>query len=89
MSDLNQTSVSFSELILGFASAALYYTGDSDLEGKKSGEVNLTLARQNIDIVRLLHEKTKGNLNEEERNMLETVLADLSIKYSEAAKSKG
>jgi len=88
MSDLEQKSVNFSELILGFASAALYYTGDADLVGKKGGEVNLPLARQNIDIVRLLHEKTKGNLTDEEKTMIETVLADLSMKFSEASGSE-
>lgn len=82
----NEKSVNFSELILGFASAALYYTGDTDIEGRKKGEINLDLARYNIDIVRLLHEKTKGNLTEDERQMLETVLADLSLKYSSAVR---
>ena len=86
MSELNKDSVNFSELILGFASAALYYTGDAELEGKSSGEVNLVLAKQNIDIVRLLHEKTRGNLSADEKTMIESVLADLNVKYSDASR---
>lgn len=80
-------SVNFSELILGFASAALYYTGDSAIEGKGQGEKNLQLAKHNIDIVRLLHGKTAGNLNEEEKSLIEELLADLAHKYTTALKS--
>ncbi|NRA44652.1 MAG: DUF1844 domain-containing protein [Oligoflexales bacterium] len=79
-------SVNFSELILGFASAALYYTGDSSIEGKGEGEKNLQLAKHNIDIVRLLYNKTLGNLNEEEKSLIEEVLADLAHKYTTALK---
>ncbi|MFK7823665.1 MAG: DUF1844 domain-containing protein [Oligoflexales bacterium] len=80
-------SVNFSELILGFASAALYYTGDSAIEGKGQGEKNLQLAKHNIDIVRLLYNKTLGNLDEEEKGLIEELLADLAHKYTSALKS--
>lgn len=79
--------VNFSELILGFASAALYYTGDSAIEGKGKGEINLPLAKHNIDIVNLLHQKTKGNLSEEEGKLIDEIIVDLREKYSSAAKS--
>lgn len=77
--------VSFSELVLGFASAALYYTGDSNIEGKAAGQVNLPLAKQNLDIVYLLREKTRGNLSDEENKLIEEVLGDLSQKYTHVA----
>lgn len=79
--------VTFSQLILGFASAALYYTGDSPLAGKKEGEKNLHLARYNIDIVRLLAEKTSGNLSEEETKLTREVLSDLDQRFAAAFQS--
>ena len=80
-------TVDFNALILGFSSAALYYIGHSSIEGKAPSEVNLPLAKQNIDIIKLLESKTKGNLNEDEEKLLKQVLADLEEKYSAAEKA--
>lgn len=76
----------FSELVLGLSSAALYYLGEMQIDGHTSGDVNLDLARQNIDFVKILQEKTKGNLDEQENDLLSSVLIDLQVKFS--AKSK-
>lgn len=77
--------VDFSGLILGFSSAALYYMGEPTVEGKAPLK-NLPLARQNIDIIRMLREKTKGNLTPEESHLLEQLVADLQLKIIEAMK---
>ena len=79
--------VDFSGLILGFASAALFYSGHSAVEGQKAPEINLPLSRQNIDIIELLKEKTKGNLTQEEQELMTTVLEDLKVKFIEATKA--
>jgi hypothetical protein len=76
----------FCTLVLSFASAALYYMGLAPLEGRAKPEKNLVLAKQNIDILDLLHEKTKGNLTEDETKLVEQVTGDLHLKYLEAAK---
>ena len=76
------TDVDFSGLILGLSSAALYYIGESDVEGKKVGEKNLPLAKQNIRIVEMLKDKTKGNLTKEEHQLVDSVLKDLHLKYN-------
>jgi hypothetical protein len=73
--------VDFSELILGFSSAALYYLGQGAVEGKKAGASNLPLAKQNIEIVAMLAEKTKGNLSTEETALITKVLTDLRKKH--------
>lgn len=78
--------VDFSALILGFSSAALYYMGEGTVEGRSSGQKNLPLARQNIDIILMLREKTKGNLTAEEQTLLSQLLADLQLKVVEAGK---
>lgn len=78
------TDVDFSGLILGFSSAALYYIGAAELEGKAIPEKNLPLAKQNIRIVEMLSDKTKGNLSEEEKTLLDQVLKDLRMKFNAA-----
>ncbi len=78
--------VDFSGLILGFSSAALYYMGEATVEGRPAPQKNLPLARQNIDIIRLLKDKTKGNLSDEEANLLQQMIADLQLKLVDASK---
>lgn len=75
------TDVNFSELILGFSSAALYYLGHAEDDGKKILEKNPPLAKQNIQIIEMLEDKTKGNLTEQEEKLVRQVLNDLRLKY--------
>ncbi len=48
--------------------------------------VNLELARNSIDLLGMLGEKTKGNLDDDEKKLLETLLYELRVKF--VAKSK-
>lgn len=78
-------AVDFSELILGFSSAALYYLGQN-IEGQgKATKVNIDLARQNIDIIEMLREKTKGNLTPDESALIQQLLLDLHVKVVEVS----
>ena len=49
-------------------------------EGEKA-EPDLELARHTIDLMGVLHEKTKGNLTLEEQRMLENSLTELRFRY--------
>lgn len=86
MSRESETS-RFSELVLGFASAALTYLGELYSGDSSTEVVNLDLAKQNIDFLDVLKEKTKGNLDEQELKLLTSVLTDLKSKYSAKASS--
>lgn len=83
----SQNSVDFSGLILGFSSAALYYMGESSVGEREVVKKNLTLARQNVDIILMLREKTKGNLTEEEEHLIDQLVIDLQVKIIDSAKS--
>jgi hypothetical protein len=83
----SQSEVNFSELVLGFSSAALYYLGEAQVDGKSVKAENVALARQNIEFLNLLQQKTQGNLTEDEVKLLDQVLADLKIKFVAHAKS--
>ncbi len=46
-------------------------------------QVDLIGARQTIDTVALLQDKTKGNLTDAEKNMLQNILYELRMAYLE------
>lgn len=77
--------VDFSALILGFSSAALYYMGIAPVAGKIA-TTNFPLARQNIDIIKMLSEKTHGHLTPEEASLIQQLIADLQLKWLETSK---
>ena len=77
----------FSGLILGFSSAALYHIGQAEIDKQKTSKPNFELAKQNIDIIRMLETKTEGNLTTSEKKLIENVLKDLGEKCQEAEKS--
>ena len=64
--------------------AAIFMADQRDPETGQSLR-NLDLAKHNIDLLRVLEEKTKGNLTEEEKHLLETVLYELLMAYVGAA----
>jgi hypothetical protein len=49
-------------------------------------EQDIVLARQNIDLLGLLQEKTKGNLTGDEERLLDQALYDLRMRFLEVAK---
>lgn len=84
MSDEKQ-SVEFSGLILGFCSAALSYMGYGDGDGATGR--NLEIAKQNIEIIKLLREKTKGNLTQDEQHLIDEAVEDLQKRFAELSKA--
>ncbi len=69
----------FTTFILSVSSASFMA-----LQGEGTGKPDLLLARQNIDLLELMHEKTRGNLNPEESKLLEQLLFEVRIKFVEA-----
>ena len=45
---------------------------------------NLPLAKQTIDLIGMLKEKTKGNLTPDEEKVVENILYDLRMRYVKA-----
>ncbi|MGI9592854.1 MAG: DUF1844 domain-containing protein [Myxococcota bacterium] len=80
-----QPRVDFSSFCLSLGTSALYHLGMvPDPETGKSAAVNLPVARQTIDSLEMLREKTEGNLDEEEAKLLEGLLYELHLRYVEA-----
>jgi hypothetical protein len=78
--------VDFSSFIFSLSTSALMHLGELPDPVTQNREKDLPLAKQTIDILGMLREKTKGNLGPEESNLLETILADLRWRYIREAK---
>jgi len=74
-------AVNFPTFILSLNASALVHLGA--IEDPAAGETvkNLPMAKQTIDILSMLEEKTRGNLAKDEENMLKNILYDLRILY--------
>ncbi len=78
--------INFPTFIISLNASALVNLGaiEDPASGKKVK--NLLIAKQTIDILNMLEEKTRGNLTEEEGKILKNILYDLRIIY---VKEKG
>ena len=77
--------VNFSSFLLSLSSSILLHLGE--IADPQSGEKrkDLALAKQTIDIIALLKDKTEGNLTEEEQNLLKHLLYDLRMRFVKAS----
>jgi len=74
-------AVSFATFVFSLSSSALVYLGEMpEIESQKS-KVDLPLAKQIIDTLGMLQEKTKGNLDTDEDRLLRNLLYDLRLRY--------
>lgn len=79
--------IDFSTFILSLSTSALYHLGlVEDPQTGQKGEPDLPLASQTIDTLALLEEKTRGNLDEDEVKLLQSLLYELRMRYVEASR---
>jgi hypothetical protein len=81
-------AIDFSTFVISLSTQALMHLGEiaNPLTGKV--EADVPVAKQMIDIISMLREKTKGNLNATEDRLMEDLLFDLRMKFVEAVKKK-
>ena len=78
--------IDFTTLIMSFASAAIVNMGRVPDPMTNTVQKNMAVARQNIDIIELLNDKTKGNLSADEERLMEQVLYELRMSFIAAVK---
>jgi hypothetical protein len=80
--------INFSTFVISLSTQALMHLGEiaNPLSGKS--EIDVPVAKQMIDILGMLQEKTRGNLDAGEARLMEDLLFDLRMKYVEAVKKK-
>lgn len=78
-------TLDFSTFVLSIIGSAYVHLGDApNPDGQP--ERNPELARQDIDLLGLLQEKTRGNLTGEEERLLDQALYDLRMRFVEVTK---
>lgn len=79
--------ITFGTFVVGLSTQALMHLGE--IPDPHGGEMapDLPAAQQLIDIIGMLQEKTRGNLDHDEQALLDAVLFDLRMKYVGRARS--
>jgi Domain of unknown function (DUF1844) len=80
--------INFSTFAISLSTQVLVHLGEVPNPVSGKAERDLSVAKQMIDILGILREKTKGNLDQGEDKLLEDALYDLRIRYVEAVKKR-
>ncbi len=83
-----QPPVDFMAFIGSLGASALMYLGEKVAPDQPDDLKDLAGAKQMIDLIALLEEKTKGNLTAEEAHMMQTLLYNLRMRYVREAEKK-
>lgn len=78
--------INFSTFVISLSTQVLMHLGEipDPINGKI--ESDLAVAKQMIDIIGMLRQKTQGNLDPGEQKLIDDVLFDLRMRYVEAVK---
>jgi hypothetical protein len=80
-----EPEINFTSFIMSLATQVMMQLGEMPpIEGQPAIPKNLTYAKQTIDVLSLLREKTKGNLDEFEDKIFEDILHTLRMSYIKA-----
>jgi len=74
----------FATLVQSILTQILFYLGDLTTRGAEPN-VNLDMAKHQIDILGVLEEKSRGNLSEDEKKLLDTALYEARMRYVSVA----
>jgi hypothetical protein len=90
MADEAKPPIDFYTFVLSLGSSVFVHLGDAPHpESGAPVPPNLLLAKQTIDILDMLRDKTRGNLSAEEAHFLESLLTDLRLRYVSKVSGKG
>ena len=77
----------FAQLIMSLSSSAMQQLGKLVDPATRKAEVDLEGAQMTIDMLSMLDEKTRGNLDKDEEGMLRSILSSLQMNYVETMES--
>lgn len=78
----------FIEFVMMQAQNAALFLGQIPNPQTGQGEVNLELAKMFIDQLAMIQEKTRGNLSQEEANVLRNAIANLQMAFVEVSQEQ-
>jgi hypothetical protein len=79
-------AIDFSTFVLSLSHSALVHLGDAPDPSGGTPKPDVNMAKQTIELLVLLQEKTTGNLSGEEERLLGQVLYDLRMRYVEVTR---
>ena len=79
--------ITFGTFLVGLSTQALMHLGDIPDPQSRQPEQDLEAAQQLIDIIGMLEQKTRGNLDREEAQLIDAILYELRMKYVEQART--
>ena len=73
--------VTFSTFVMSLNTSVLFHLGE--LPDPETGQkvVNIDLARHAIDTLVILEQKTKGNLTDDEEELMKNILYDVKMRF--------
>ncbi len=83
-SDASEMPITFTAFMMSLATQTMAQLGDLKIPGV---EKNVPGAKQTIEIIEMLQEKTKGNLDTEESHLLEEILHSVRMSFVRASKA--
>jgi hypothetical protein len=84
-----EAEINFVTFVVGLSTQALAALGEMPDPATGERMRDLKAAQQIIDIIGILRDKTRGNLDREEEGLLEAILFDLRMKYVELVRQPG
>jgi hypothetical protein len=73
--------IDFSSFVVSLATQTLVMLGEMPHPETRLTVTNLDAAKQTIDIIALIKEKTKGNLSKQEENLIQEILTSLRLAF--------
>jgi len=73
--------VTFSSFVVSLSTTAMYHFGDFPDPITQKAEQNLAAAKHTIDMLNMIKIKTVGNLDNNEKALLEGILYELMMRY--------
>jgi hypothetical protein len=75
----------FTHFVVSLSQSALVAMGD--VSGSPNQKTDLRLARYNLDLLRLLQTKTKGNLDNDEQRLIDAMVKEVTDRMDAQAKA--
>ena len=79
--------VTFASFVLSLNTTALYHLGELPHPERGKSDIDLELVKHTIDTLSLLRDKTRGNLDKDEEELMANVIYDLKIRFVKASGS--
>ncbi len=81
----SEPPISFATFLISLASSVVIHLGEAPSPDSGKVEKNLPLAKQTIDLLSILQDRTRGNLSSEEQQLLQSLLYDLRVRFVQAS----